>query len=92
MTRTIIAWSILMIIVEIHCCSGELAATINSFCQVLPPQENATKVNQCGPMNREGIACSECIDGYGPSVTSPTSDVLTVQKLGMVSHSTCYWN
>ena len=25
----------------------------------------------CGPMNRKGILCSECIDGYGPSVTSP---------------------
>ena len=25
----------------------------------------------CGPMNRKGIVCSECIDGYGPSVTSP---------------------
>ena len=25
----------------------------------------------CGPMNRKGIVCSECIDGYGPSLTSP---------------------
>ena len=24
----------------------------------------------CGPMNRKGIVCSECIDGFGPSVTS----------------------
>ena len=24
----------------------------------------------CGPMNRKGLVCSECIDGYGPSVTS----------------------
>ena len=23
----------------------------------------------CGPMNRKGRVCSECIDGYGPSVT-----------------------
>ena len=23
-----------------------------------------------GPMNRKGIVCSECMDGYGPSVTS----------------------
>ena len=25
----------------------------------------------CGPANRKGILCSECIDGFGPSATSP---------------------
>ena len=24
----------------------------------------------CGPLNRKGIVCSECADGFGPSVTS----------------------
>lgn len=24
----------------------------------------------CGPMNRRGLICSECIDGFGPSLTS----------------------
>ena len=24
----------------------------------------------CGPLNRKGVICSECIDGFGPSVTS----------------------
>ena len=35
--------------------------------------ENVSELNNymCGPMNRKGIVCSECIDGYGPSVTSP---------------------
>ena len=35
--------------------------------------ENISELNDymCGPMNRMGILCSECIDGYGPSVTSP---------------------
>ena len=35
--------------------------------------ENVSELNDymCGPMNRKGIVCSECIDGYGPSVTSP---------------------
>ena len=34
--------------------------------------ENISELNDymCGPMNRHGIVCSECIDGYGPSVTS----------------------
>ena len=35
--------------------------------------DNISELNDymCGPMNRRGIVCSECIDGYGPSVTSP---------------------
>ena len=34
--------------------------------------DNISELNEymCGPMNRKGIVCSECIDGYGPSVTS----------------------
>ena len=34
---------------------------------------NISELNDymCGPLNRKGIVCSECIDGYGPSVTSP---------------------
>ena len=33
---------------------------------------NASELNEymCGPMKRTGLVCSECIDGYGPSVTS----------------------
>ena len=26
--------------------------------------------SMCGPMNRKSVVCSECIDGFGPSVTS----------------------
>ena len=34
--------------------------------------ENVTDLNEymCGPMNRRGLVCSECIDGFGPSLTS----------------------
>ena len=34
---------------------------------------NISELNEymCGPMNRKGFMCSECIDGYGPSLTSP---------------------
>ena len=34
--------------------------------------DNISELNEymCGPMNRKGIVCSECIDGYGLSVTS----------------------
>ena len=34
--------------------------------------DNLTELNDhmCGPMNRKGLVCSECIDGFGPSLTS----------------------
>ena len=33
---------------------------------------NLTELNDymCGPLNRKGLVCSECADGFGPSVTS----------------------
>ena len=39
----------------------------------LPDNNNISKLNDymCGPMNRKGLVCSECIDSYGSSVTSP---------------------
>lgn len=38
----------------------------------LPLPRNISELNDfmCGPMYRKGRVCSECIDGYGPSVTS----------------------
>ena len=56
--------------------------------------ENISDLNDymCGPMNRKSILCSECIDGYGPSSPHQTSDVPTVQILGTVCHSICYWS
>ena len=34
--------------------------------------KNISELNDymCGPMNRKGIVCSECIEGYGTSITS----------------------
>ena len=31
-----------------------------------------TKLNDsiCGPMNHKGVVCSQCMDGYGPLITS----------------------
>ena len=38
---------------------------------VLP--QNVSQLNDymCGPINRKGYLCSECIDGFSPSFTSP---------------------
>ena len=38
----------------------------------LPSHISELNDYMCGPMNRKGIVCSECIEGYGSSVTSPT--------------------
>ena len=34
--------------------------------------DNTSELNDymCGPMNRKGLLCKDCIDGFGPSVTS----------------------
>ena len=34
--------------------------------------DNISELNDymCGPMNRKGLLCKDCIDGFGPSVTS----------------------
>ena len=39
----------------------------------LPDNNNISELNDYmwGPMNRKGLVCSECIDGYGSSVTPP---------------------
>ena len=36
------------------------------------PVQNASELNDymCGPMNRKGRLCSECIEGFGPSIIS----------------------
>ena len=44
---------------------------ITSSQQILLPI-NLSQLNDymCGPLNRKGLVCSECADGFGPSVTS----------------------
>ena len=39
--------------------------------------DNLSELNDylCGPMNRKGRVCSECMDGYGPAVMSAGFDI-----------------
>ena len=37
---------------------------------LLPKNLNELNNYMCGPLNRKGLVCSECADGFGPSVTS----------------------
>ena len=62
--------------------SGILSASYCSYFQIeghIVPKpgrislpDNLSELNEymCAPMNRKGLVCSECIDGYGLSVTS----------------------
>ena len=51
--------------------SGNFSTTNNGRYIELPVK-NVSKLNDamCGPMNRNGTLCSECIEGFGPSVIS----------------------
>ena len=44
---------------------------VTSSKHILLPR-NLSQLNDymCGPLNRKGLVCSECADGFGPSVTS----------------------
>ena len=37
---------------------------------LLPSYLSELNDRMCGPLNRKGLVCSECADGFGPSVTS----------------------
>ena len=54
------------------CIYFEFSGRITSEPGFIDLPDNISELNDymCGPMNRKGIVCSECIDGYGPSVTS----------------------
>ena len=43
-----------------------------SFPRFITLPDNVSELNDymCGPMNRKGLVCSECVEGFGPSVTS----------------------
>ena len=43
----------------------------------IPLPDNVSELNDylCGPMNRKGRVCSECMDGYGPAVMSAGFDI-----------------
>ena len=51
--------------------SGNFSTTGNGRYVGLPVK-NASELNthMCGPMNRRGRLCSECIEGFGPSIIS----------------------
>ena len=69
------------------CMTTEELGTFIGYCAAYSPKVNVSAVNgmyiqlpnnisdlndfMCGPMNRKGRVCSECIDGFAPSVVTP---------------------
>ena len=44
---------------------------LNSDYVLLPKNLSTVNDYMCEPMNRKGRMCSECVDGFGPAITSP---------------------
>ena len=69
------------------CMTTEELGTSIGYCAAYSPKVNVSAVNgmyiqlpnniselndfMCGPINRKGRVCSECIDGFAPSVITP---------------------
>jgi hypothetical protein len=47
----------------------------------LPSDPDLLNEMMCGPYNRKGLLCGECIDGYGPAVFSPYKKCENCSKL-----------
>ena len=47
----------------------------------LPSDPDRLNEVMCGPYNRKGLLCGECIDGYGPAVFSPYKKCENCSKL-----------
>ena len=68
--------------------------TRNNAIKIQLPR-NLSQLNDymCGQLNRKDLVCSECANGFGPSVTAHLgTDVPTVQMPGMGCHSFCFSN
>ena len=73
MFKKIITLSVLTITTVVPCAepkdtSNTTMVTIISEPGFISLPENVSELNDymCGPMNRKGLVCSECIDGFGP--------------------------
>ena len=53
----------------------------NRMYSELPSDPDLLNEVMCGPYNRKGLLCGECIDGYGPAVFSPYKKCENCSKL-----------
>ena len=52
---------------------------------LLPSDPDLLNEAMCGPYNRKGLICGECIDGYGPGVYTLYRKCVDCSKLSMSS-------
>ena len=52
---------------------------------LLPSDPDLLNEAMCGPYNRKGLLCGECIDGYGPGVYTLDRKCVNCSKFSMVS-------
>ena len=57
----------------------------NGLYSVLPTDPDQLNDKMCGPYNRKGLLCGECIDGYGPGVYTLDRKCVDCSKFSMGS-------
>ena len=57
----------------------------NTPYSLLPSDPDLLNEAMCGPYNRKGLLCGECIDGYGPGVYTLDRKCVNCSKLSMSS-------
>ena len=74
------------------CPFGPTENNINRMFSELPSDPDQLNEVMCGPYNRKGLLCAECIDGYGPAVFSPYKKCENCSKLstGLLLACTCF--
>ena len=62
----------------------------NRLFSVLSTDPDRLRDSLCGPYNRKGLLCGECIDGYGPAVYSLDMKCADCSNLSMATAITVY--
>ena len=64
-----------------YCPFSHTENSTNRMFSELPSDPDRLNEVMCGPYNRKGLLCGECIDGYGPAVFSPYKKCENCSKL-----------
>ena len=64
-----------------YCPFSHTKNNTNRMYSELPSDPDLLNEVMCGPYNRKGLLCGECIDGYGPAVFSPYNKCENCSKL-----------
>ena len=68
-----------------HCSYSYKFNHSNTLYSLLPSDPDMLNEAMCGPYNRKGLLCRECIDGYGPGVYTLDRKCVDCSKFSMSS-------